>query len=335
MDIVILPASGSRYPYQIAIICALCDNNYEAKTIMGTSGGNLVAYLTAYSEWDKKTVLSTCREISSKLYCCSWVDPQFKIFPSISLGFFKGAAYNHNDSEICHFFNKLFDHSNITKYDIWTGVYNQDCKKAQLFCNQYSDRTELKYRNNYPHELCLPPIYLNGDIKNITKVCVASASIPTIVPRKKILGQYYIDGGIAHSSPGSMIKRTMKPIKSFHIIYINFTNLNKDRKMAKNGNILSTGMNAVNEMSYRMNIEDRNNIINLLGDKYYFKDFELVSIQQISTILHNAKKSIKSVIEFYPKNTKKISITNHSSNDSLNIIKKCNDNICCRIWWTE
>src|SRR5258708_2035167 len=137
MQVIVLPGSGKDFTQQLAILQHLCEIDYIPSLLLGSSGGNLSAYIAVAADFKSNRIELLARELKSHFFAVEWstVKPIANI-----IGFFNGNAFNtgYGLSEFMHtyFIPKL-----ITKYEIWTGCFNQDLQKFRLFCNKSKDES--------------------------------------------------------------------------------------------------------------------------------------------------------------------------------------------------
>jgi predicted acylesterase/phospholipase RssA len=146
------------------------------------------------------------------------------------IGYFKGDIYNKGDG-VHGFLSRYFTSTNIKKYEIWTGTYNKNRQQSRLFCNR-DRKSSILDVSLIDHELTqtMEPIFADGNITLIGEAGIASASIPSLVPAQNIMGEDYIDGGVACASPllvmqEPILKYTKDHDCPLHIIYVNSIDL--------------------------------------------------------------------------------------------------------------
>lgn len=216
----VLPTSGGRFVNE----CALLQDIYLARAklgqrlygrrsyapdlVLGASGGNIAAYLGLSGDWTEAGIDRALRKAKSEYFFRPWVQEGLSIIPNPGMALFKGTLFQTGDG-VQQVFEGIFDTQTITRTEIWTGTYNEEARKAQFFCNR-SKSQSLINTGNFNDELfiydSLPLIYLDGDVENIGKVTMASASIPGFVPPVEINGVKYSDGGMMYSSPVAVFR---------------------------------------------------------------------------------------------------------------------------------
>ena len=134
--VLVLPVSGGAFYIQLAIMLMLCDKGYVPDIILGSSGGNVVAYLSLGAKWNKYPLLRMARKLKSTFFCREWSSVNII---NIIKSYYTGSLFDQGDTEaVKSFFREHFTERLITDVEIWTGVYDRQLKKSQLFCNRES-----------------------------------------------------------------------------------------------------------------------------------------------------------------------------------------------------
>lgn len=224
LNIYILPVSGGSFCVQLGQIAAVSlaysilkakGKNVSRKRekpdiALASSGGNIAAYFSLASDWNRDRILANAHLIRSESFMTGWAEyvPSWLFLPIARSVFRPGYG-----------FNTLFDRCFTTKSasygtEIWTGVMNKTKKQHQLFNNKKEGNTILvpdKIKGDEGTLLFtgnnLDPVYLDGDRKKIAEVTMASASIPWLVKPVPINGDACSDGGSMFSSPLSVVSR--------------------------------------------------------------------------------------------------------------------------------
>lgn len=208
------PVSGGYFPIQLSMIAeyveALRYNiGYESSTIeqfkphicLGSSGGNIANYLAYASGWTKNNIHNVVRYIDSEMFSRSWWPKYMTFLPTWLLGLFKGSVFCPGYGPY-PLFKELFEQRKLNTVEMWSGTYNTTRGYTELFCNNSSGTTLISSQTFLPTtNRCLPLHFLDEELKDITDVSIASASIPVIFEKKKIGDDYYEDGGVNFSSP--------------------------------------------------------------------------------------------------------------------------------------
>jgi hypothetical protein len=243
----VAPISGSCFPSQLALLSEV----YEARKIangnrlsgrksympdlcLGSSGGNITLYLGLAGNWNTEGICRCAKDIDPRCFTKPWVPEALKIIPNVLIGISKGSLYDSGYGAKS-IFDKFFTEESIIDVEIWTGTYNSEARCAQFFCNRSQSDSlinEVFFNEEQYLYDSLPLKFMNGDISLISKVSVASASIPMIVPTQKIQNNAYADGGVIFSSPISVFASELYRIISHDITISSSTKIYyKDQKV--------------------------------------------------------------------------------------------------------
>lgn len=336
MILMILPVSGKKFIAQLGEIQILCEGNIKPDIMLASSGGNIASYVAAAANWECSAIERIAGQIKSKFLLQPWSN--ISIVSSI-IGYFKGNIYNNGEG-LENFLKEFFDEKTITKYETWTGTFNIKSKKSKLFCNKKKEDCLLDVSFiDYDLTQSEPPHFANGDFSIIAKSCIASASIPGIVPPEKINNNYYMDGGVSCASPLTILhepilKYTCKNKSKLHMIYINCCDLS-EVKNKKPSNIVDTLMEASIDMLRCQNVIDRLTTYELLRcfkgemNKEEF-EFNQETIKYIKKIYDSNSYSM---LEIYPTKDVDVDIANFSQEDIVKNINIAYSNCRCRFWW--
>lgn len=229
-SILILPVSGGAFVTQLAILKHLCDVEYRPNITLASSGGNVAAYVASCSDWKSQGIDRVSNELNSTYFAKCW-HPLSCI--AYFVGFLSGNLYKRGSGPE-QFIRDNFHEDDIMKDEIWTGTYNHIKKKIRLFCNKNKSVLNMELVDLALTQ-CLAHVYMHGDVPLISKVLIASASIPTVVPPQKITinneEEEYVDGGVAGASP---LKTMQSPLieysknKNVLLIYVSPIDLTCD-----------------------------------------------------------------------------------------------------------
>lgn len=333
-EIYILPISGGCFPFQLSAYMLMLESEMHPDVCLTSSGGNVATYLMLMADWNKDNLVRILKTVNPSMFLNSW-GPSTLI--SLIIGFFKGSAFNQGKGFI-DFFETYLVEDSIKNLEIWTEAYNDVLKKPQLFCNKKKEECILEdeYIDCYTNQ-CLKPIYLNGNVAEIAKVGVASASIPALVPPMCIGDHQYIDGGVHSSSPLNIMRNSIKALKKYHITHIVGADINIGCN-DYNQNIIQTGMTAIDCLIKGFIKLDRTLSLDIVchyedNPKYNQIVFKcnksnLDIIREVKTKLDN------SMLEIYPHySINKIDLMNFTSDQIIEAIKLGYENSYCRFWW--
>lgn len=212
-----LPVSGGEFVAQLGLLCEL----YEALTktriykpfpdlVFGSSGGNIAAYVAMAADWSPDGIMRVARHIEPEMFIKSWFPTGFKFIPSVVAGLFNKSVYNEGYGGE-YLYRRYFTNTSIARIEVWTGTYNKDTNKAELFCNKSQSSCMIQnsdfYQTRHMYDT-MPLQYLEDTddrIKRLSEISAASASIPYVVKSKLIGTSKYADGGILGSSPTTQL----------------------------------------------------------------------------------------------------------------------------------
>jgi predicted acylesterase/phospholipase RssA len=336
MYILVLPVSGGGFVSQLAILQHLCESGFVPNLTLASSGGNVAAYVAAAANWKWPAIERIARELSQDLFAKPW---NSVMSLSMIIGYFKGDVYDKGYG-VHDFLSQYFTSSSITKNEIWTGTYNKNRQKARLFCNRSTEDSIVDV-SCIDHDLTqsMEPIFANGNIELIAQAAVASASIPAIVPAQKILGEDYIDGGVAGASPliimqEPILKHTQDNNASLHLVYVNSVDLSSPN-IKPIHNVLDTWKQATNDLIRSQTVIDRLSGYELLrchlgtmNKEEFVCTYE--NLERVKQIQARVKYSM---LEIYPTDRFNIEIVKFNGDDVINAIHTAYKNCKCRLWW--
>lgn len=336
MYVLVLPVSGGGFVSQLAILQHLCEIQFIPDLTLASSGGNVAAYIAAAANWKWPAIERISRELSQDLFIHPWINI---VSVSMIIGYFKGAVYNKGTG-VHGFLQRYFNSSTITKHEIWTGTYNKNKQRALLFCNRSAEDSIID-PSCIDHDLTqsIQPVFAGGNIQLIAEASVASASIPAIVPAQRILGEDYIDGGIAGASPLSIMHEPITKIikeknESLHLVYVNSVDLSNPNNNAIH-NILDNWRQATSNLIRSQTVIDRLSGYELLRCQpgiMHKEEFpcNYDNLERIKKIQQQVRYSM---LEIYPTDNFDIDIVKFNGNDIVEAIHTAYKNCRCRFWW--
>jgi predicted acylesterase/phospholipase RssA len=211
--------------------------SYSPHMFMGSSGGNISGFIGQASDWNAENIERNIMEMNSDMFLKNWVPNDLSIIPNIPFALVEGSLYNKGIGA-GNLFHKLFTSEKIQRTEMWLGTYDVRNKKAQFFCNRSQETAEITesfFNEEQALYYAMPLIYTNGDIEKLSKVIIASGTIPALLPSQEIDGEIYADGGVMYASPLSVLHKEVKRIitgkdkiaisRSFQIEKVNPNNI--------------------------------------------------------------------------------------------------------------
>lgn len=330
MKIYVLPISGGGFAVQLSFLKIineatkkLYDTGIKPDLVLGSSGGQVAAYIAMIGNWDNAMIMKNVNLIKSSLFIESWT-PSF--FPTWIVFPLTGSIYRSGNG-IRNLFRKVYTPTSITSTEIWSGTYNSKTQKSAMFCNLSSDKAKIKdFKDDkyiYDSEKSM---YLNGNIDDIAKVAYASASIPYVTPGVLIHDEIHIDGGVAFCSPIIPMKHQVIDViragatKDDPLQIYYFSSYDMNEKFSDNFYLGSVGL-----LIHAMLIQDRASTVDLLREfgpisecPKIYSDLNIKKFEEIMTLY--SKKSF--ILMFYPLKADSVSITSFGSKEVVDILKR-------------
>lgn len=326
----VLPVSGGGFVSQLGAIQHLSHLNPDI--FLGSSGGNLAAYIASASRMDPTRIEFNTSRLSSKIFAQSWSNSKSL---STAIGYFQCSLYSSGiGSE--QFLRDCFPgEDSPTYHEIWTGTYNVDRKKARFFCNLSTSKI-LNLDIDTSHLRVLPWSFMDGNWELVSKVSLASASIPAVVPPVEIQKDKYVDGGVFSSSPLSVLADSL-PKNNLHIFYISSTDLDSKQNGDDSHNVLETWKEATNDMISSLLINDRNVGLELI-EKASLKNGRSIqkksgSLSELRGAVDDALSSEMCLLELYPSAPISIDILDFEGEEAVHLIRDAHQLIKWRMWW--
>jgi len=216
LEVYILPVSGGGFPAQLQQLIYFAAEKqvatntteetgdyleYTPDICLGSSGGNVSAYIGLSGNWTEGGIKRVVKTVNSDMFSQTWWPKPMGFLPTWILGIFEGSIFKpgYGPSRLLKAFS---DTQSIQEVEIWSGTFNKTQKRTQLFCNKKSTDTYISETTYNPFLFKTTPLtYMNGNIDLISKVTVASASVPVLFQPVEINGEEYIDGGVTYFSP--------------------------------------------------------------------------------------------------------------------------------------
>ena len=338
MKLLVMPVSGGGFVVQLAALQLLSGINFVPDVTLGSSGGNVAAYIGAAANWRWASIERIARELSNNLFVQRWSSFGFI---SYLVGYYKGELFNCG-SGIEEFLKRHFASDTISHYELWTGTYNQQRQRACLFSNRPKGKTLLD-PNIIDIEMaqCLPAVYAADDFHLIGKASLASASIPALVPAQDIFGEKYVDGGVSSASPLTLMKEpiihymkhTGEPL---HLVYINSDNLSDPVDIPVN-TALDRTKQAIDALIRSHGVIDRQIGYDIIrchdpNSSIHKDEFPCTAenLQRLVAIWENLHCSM---LEVYPDHGVEVDITSFTGDDVLSKIAEVREMCHCRLWW--
>lgn len=359
MQIYVLPISGGYFPHQLAMIEWMNSTGIKPDLVLGSSGGNVAAYLALSANWNNTIMKKNIIYLNSKILIKSWWPDYLQYLPSIVKGYPSGSLYNINP-KFYKLFSTLFQYADITATELWSGTFNKTRGTTHCFCNKSAQTSIVKDSSPYNRELLNYQAftYVDGDVSKLGKVCFASAAVPAIFPPIPIDNELHIDGGDSFTSPLTPMKNALQKTvanDSFHLTYMSPYNIqNPSTEMcdisdiqcisanyegAKNtgGTMYNQGQSAMAVLLKSLALQDRMYGINLItnngNEQSILLEERIISYSEFVQLQSTRQTYYRSMLELYPLSKSYVTITKFTGKDILSIMDQTTKQMGMRIWY--
>jgi hypothetical protein len=325
--------SGGTFPVQLAILRVLIEIDLSCEIYLAASGGNVATYLAHAGHWKTSSIQQVIGQLHNNMFVSKWSSFLPINFFSVYL---QGSLYK-NGSGCYKLLSTFLNSTLMASKEIWSGTYNLSKQSAQLFCNRAEKDTILKYTNNEIYQMS-PPIYCDNDLEKISKVILASASIPGVIPAQLIDNEYYADGGVGAASPLFLLQNELYNISNdgLHIYYLSGCNLNDNNIDEKEKNLITNMETSASNLIHTMMINDRVTgielIKRLLQRDVQFREF-LVDSQTMYTWMREQHNYKYTFTEIHPLIYQTLDITTFKDSDIQRLYEDSYSNLSCRVYY--
>jgi predicted acylesterase/phospholipase RssA len=380
LEVYILPVSGGGFPAQLQELIYFSNEKQLASQsnenieiipdiCLGTSGGNVSAYVALSGNWSEGGIKRVVKSMNSSMFSQTWWPGPMGFLPTWILGIFEGAIYKpgYGPKTLLEAFS---DKNTIKNVEIWSGTFNKTQKRSGFFCNKNEEETYISSITYSPYLFKTMPLqFLNGDINKISKITVASASVPILFKPVEYEGEEYIDGGVTYSSPLTPMQEelyniikgittpSMKDLMSspfplpskdstglkgrrgkdyLHMTY--FSPYNMDNTTEKIDSTIGVD-SFLSYMTDSSSLKDRSVGITLLqrlktdSQDIYFEDSRYTTFT-LNELLGNTS-STHYFCEIYVRNNEWIDLNKFTSQDILNKMSEAESQIEWRFWYVN
>lgn len=348
----VLPISGGAFPVQLGLLSILFDvykinkptftgsRNYSPDLILGASGGNVSGYIGMAGDWYYEGICRIVENIDSNMFIRSWWPDDLDFIPTWFLTIFTGTIFRPGYGPE-NLLSVAFPGKLIENNEILTLAFNSTKYVPQIFSNKSKETSILPTISETDKLLFnLKDIqYLNGNVQEISKACMASAAIPIVTQSQVINNEKYDDGGLTAASPLSILTEEMYNIitknnKLLHLIYFSCYDMDDEDK-SKIIQYRGAAQVTISCMVHSKTLQDRASAVGLvsklLGRECNYTNFTNASIQKLAECFEQNKDN-HYVIELYPKGAPNINLTNFKNNDVIDLINSTRKLINFSIW---
>lgn len=230
----------------------------------------------------------------------------------------------------------IFNNETIKSCEIWTGMYNSKRQKTRLSCNKIETLIDPELIDYGMMQLMRP--YYPDCIKGICDACIASASIPAIVPPQFIEDEYYEDGGVASASPLTFMKAPIRKLgPNLHLTYINtfnFANPDQDENSVNMTGNIKRATNTLIRSLTAIDLADAQDILVFYSETSEVEKISFPCTTHNLNVVKRMKRVVnRSFLEIYPNWDMGISITSFNTKDVENALKDGYENSSCCFRW--
>lgn len=339
MRIYVLPISGCEFINQLGLLSELyCAfklirkftsyYDYAPHLVLGSSGGNISAYIAMSADWNDKGIIEKTSYLECDMFISNWIP----IFPSWFAIPLTGSLYRPGYG-FTPFFKNFYTPINIQRSEVWTGTFNKLKCKAEFFCNKSENNAIIK--NDCEEDLycTLPYTYLSGNIKEISTCTTASASVPFLTQSCKIDMTQYADGGVLYASPLIPLSDKLRNQlcgKRLQLFYFCSYNMG----MGLGESIITMGQ-PFQALIHSNILKDRNSCVDLLRsispDPTHIHRERLNTVE-LSNIIEDCEQCQHFVIILYPIHNSKLEMSGFTHKDVINCINKTREEYGAHIW---
>ena len=336
--VTILPISGAGCFSQMGILSRMVELGHTSEMLLGASGGNIAAYISHAADFDPQTMIDITHELRPEMFCTQWV-PSSK-FISTYCGYSKGSLYNYG-TDNTDFLSRHYRDTDMYSREIWSAAYDIDSQRTRLFCNKEKDQSLLK-----PHTLdsniyqIEESIYAGGDMSKISKIILASASIPLMVPPQVIDGCRMQDAGLSCASPMTLMAPLFRGKSNLHMYYINSEDIDITDCMiavgGENKGMLSGLNSARGAMLKNITANDRRACYELVlrgedSHKHKISDLKLDE-EGWDELLRLEDEYDRTLVEIYPNKPTAMDLTSFTCDQISDEISRVLESSTMRVW---
>lgn len=219
LELVYSPISGGYFVAQTAILGILLESRkglaqgIQPDAYFGASGGNLASILSLAFNDASESIERVTKRLNSKMFVSNWWRGKFNSLPSAIVGVFKSGGIYKEGKGADKLIEDIYTSEDFKDGpEVWSLTFNTGIELGALNCTKSKSSTIFgKYLDDdyLIDSGCGEVNYLNSDLKKISDVTMASASIPGLKAPVKIGGQKYVDGGISRASPGTFFNEAI------------------------------------------------------------------------------------------------------------------------------
>lgn len=298
-EILALPVSGQALSVQAGMLLRLMEGGYSPRILLGASGGAIIAALALACEWDSvkmRKFLTTPRETDIvRKHMMSYLQAFFD-----SSFFLRGAGLLNLVADIVNVPWERF-----TGKELIFCAFNSTKSETELFSTSTSSASILNGQ-------CGPlrlfgvscSVHFIGDIpaekrnETLMNALLATSSVPLVLPPVEWNGSYYLDGGVAFSSPLSPISAILDMPR---VMVLAPSNIDLPLEPSQ-GNLLSDAPTIFGQFSRSTALQDRAFYLNRLGKGLWNQQRDVSGVvkQDLQPLLSQMQNYANCMIECYP-----------------------------------
>lgn len=352
-NLFVLPISGGSFPAQLSLLSKVHEafklnkkdvvgsENFYPDLMLGASGGNICAYIALASNGGSyEGICRMVENIDSEMFIRSWFPSNLSFIPTWVLTIFTGTVFRDGVGAE-ELLKTAFPAQLIKNVEILTLAFNSSEYIPQIFSNKSQEESLVPSLSNTDKLLFnMKDIrYLDGNIEEINKVCLGSASIPVLTQSQYIDGCKFDDGGLSSASPLSILPQEMYNViqrsgKKMHLFYYSSYDLDDDDD-AKFTQYGGGAQKALSCMVHSRALQDRANAIQLLEKIISRESVEENFVNTTTEVLAFKMEEFDDqdyVLFLYPKGCPHIKITKFDKNDIINLVDEVRKQFNFTIW---
>jgi hypothetical protein len=338
---IVAPISGGCFPSQLVALreaCPYFEKYGRPQLALTGSGGTVSVYCYSAGRMTYSGVTRVATTLNNSILIKEPQNGTFDVIPSYVTGLLQGAMYQ--TSELSRdFFASYFNKESVQALETWSCSINQESGRAALFCNRGRESCLIN-GNNYDRRSfnSEPLCYLRGNITNITRSILASASIPVVLSPITIGGQKYVDCGAKFGSALTPLQDEVRHLPcSRHILYCSAYDVEESLRVTDNRkvvNVLDVLEKIPTHVTRGLVQQDRRVALGIImghGSSKELHTGTLEDIRYLRYLLKARDRTEASLIETYPIEYNGINILNFNGKtvvDSMDNVR-----MGVHVWW--
>lgn len=318
---------------QLSMMRDIYESGYKHDVYFATSGGAVSTFALVAGMFTPTGIDRVVQTLDERYIFKNW--SYFPLIPPWLAGYTKGSVFNLSPYLLDNL-STFITPSMARNVEMWIGTASISTGNGMIFCSKSDGETIITPKINDNHHTKYEVQYLDGDINNLIKAVISSATIPMLIPASEINGKYYVDGGLRAASPLSFLASSIDDSKSLHIDYLSPGDNTKpvyDDK-SNNSNITERMIKTLQETTRTMSIIDNQHAIRLItGNSTTEPDLSgNCSRDELVHILTGRSSYYKSCLILCPEGNPEVGLLDLTSAKVRKLIDKTSHNYNYRLW---